>query len=113
MIVFSQGIKIKMFNKNKIQSESGQTIIEYILMSLLVSGIMIGVWRSNFFQDLLGPSGRVTNSLTSMMRFSYRHAITGKKKEVYSDSDYESPAHLSYKDQEGSRFFGPAEGYPR
>lgn len=113
-IVFSQGIKIEMFKtKKNILDNSGQTLVEYLLLTLLVVGIMSGVWKTGAIQELIGPRGAIITKLNQMMRFSYRHAMSGSVKESYSNSNYTSPLHRSYGANGSTRFFGPAQEYPR
>jgi hypothetical protein len=94
-------------NKN-----SGQTLVEYLLMMLLVVGVMSVIYKSQIFQENIGKNGSFNLSLVALMKYSYRHALPGKKVEQYPPN-YTSSKHDSYQiESNNTRFFGPAQGYP-
>ncbi len=94
--------------------ESGQTMVEYLLLSLVIVTIIYGVIKSDVFRNVVDIDGGVMEGLYRRMRYSYRHALPGNKK-MNPRTDYNSTKHDSYLNPQTnfSRFFAPNAGYPR
>ncbi len=93
--------------------ESGQTFIEYLLLTLVLVSVIFGIVRSDLFRDIVDYDGELMQGFYKRMRYSYRHALPGNKK-VPKVPTYTSPTHDSYFNEETgqSRFFAPNQGYP-
>lgn len=92
-------------------NQSGQTMVEYLMLIAVVVSITVGVLRSEFFVNLLGANGTLGTSYKLRMENSYRYAT--KVNEAVT-IDYNSINHPSYYDGSGStRFFSGLEPYEK
>lgn len=107
-IVFLVGIKIGMMN-NK---ESGQTLVEYLLLTLVIVTVLYNVFRSDVFRNMVDLDGDVMDGFIRQMRYSYRHALPGKERPVINYGSIDHDSYYDKKNQE-TRFFAPNAPYPR
>lgn len=96
-----------MIAKN-IRDAKGQSTVEYILLLGVVVVLVLGVIRSQGFQEVLGKEGTFFRAYKSILEFNYQHGFPGSRK---NPIDY-SGLHPSYSRPDGSRFFIPLEPYP-
>jgi hypothetical protein len=91
-------------------NESGQSMVEYIMLLGVVLILTFSVIQSKRFKDFFGDQSPVLNALRSRMMYSYRHGTFGDE----DNTDYNSAQHDTYKvpGENNSRFFSSLEVYP-
>ena len=97
----------------KINSEQGQTMVEYILLLAVAVGLVYTLMNSALFNRIFGNKGSFGAALKTNSEFTYRH---GSSLQAMPDIPREnrSPSqHPTYSDGTESRFFGPKRKYPR
>jgi hypothetical protein len=102
---------IKKFQSKQILNQSGQSLVEYIMLLAVVFFLVSSVFNSSLFQDFFGPQGTFSRTFKGEVEFSYRHALRGV--ENYRPPNYQTDQHPSYVGPGGSRFFGAKEKYPK
>lgn len=108
---FDQEIK-----KNIIKRDSGQSVVEYILLLAVIVTLCAVILNSDLFKRYLGPNSTIFVSLKKYMEYSYRHAQPPPLDNLtsYQDSSEYSSRHESYYnlEKDSSRFFMPSTKYP-
>lgn len=102
----------------EVKNQSGQTLVEYILLLAVAVSLVLTFYNSNAFKRLFGAQGQIGKSIKSQNEFSYRHAISvnGKTQTRSADVPRDNKSisnHPSYADPYGggTRFFGPQATY--
>jgi hypothetical protein len=95
---------------NLVENESGQSMVEYIMLLGVVLILTFSVIQSNRFKDFFGDQSPVLNALRDRMVYSYRHGTFGNE----DTTDYNTGDHDTYKvpGENSSRFFSSLEEYP-
>mgnify|MGYP001394408638 FL=1 len=96
--------------KEHILDQSGQTLVEYILLLAVVVSLTTFVFKSDYWQSYFGPDGRFDSVFRARIEYSYRHALGGN--DFYSQPNYGDRNHDSYYGNGNTRFFRPREAYP-
>ncbi len=91
-------------------NESGQSMVEYIMLLGVVMILTFSVIQSKRFKDFFGNQSPALNALRNRMIYSYRHGTFGSE----DNTDYTSTTHDTYKvpGENNSRFFSPLDTYP-
>lgn len=103
--------------RKHLQSENGQTLVEYILLLVVAVSLMMTFYRSETFRRLFGDQGEIGKKLKSQNEFAYRHAFysSGPSRTVVPDiprDNVDISLHPSYVEPGvGTRFFGPKDAY--
>lgn len=93
-------------------NQTGQATVEYILMLAVVMGFVFYVFNHPGVKDFLASDGALFGKLKNTIQYSYRHAMGGVVSERYP-ANYSEASHPSYVGGTETRFFGPAQEYPR
>lgn len=100
----------------EIKSQSGQTLVEYILLLVVAASLVLTLYRSETFRKIFGEQGLLGQQIKSQSEYSYRHAGPKRSPETTDVArDYTDGAtHPSYSDPDSgsTRFFGPKRAYP-
>ncbi len=106
-------IGMVMVNRKHTLKESGQTVVEYILLMTVVFTLIFTFVNSEFYQTMFGENGRLAQGLKSQTEFGYRHAfMRGRPSGVMPMTYNGASSHPSYSVGSGqSRFFGPKDPY--
>lgn len=93
-----------------VADESGQSMVEYIMLLGVVLILTFSVLQSQRFKDFFGSQSPVLQALRLRMMYSYRHGTFGED----DTTDYNTGAHDTYKvpAENNSRFFTSLEEYP-
>lgn len=95
------------------RSQSGQTMVEYILLLAVAISLVYTFYNSETFRRLFGEQGTIGQRIRIESEFSYRHAYMRKRPATDIDKNNRSSTeHHSYSDGTGSRFFGAKMQYP-
>lgn len=106
-------MEIKKFMNN----QSGQTLVEYILLLVVAVSLFMTFYRSETFRKLFGEQGEIGKKMKTQNEFAYRHAFygSGTARTVLDDiprDNKDISVHPSYAEPGvGTRFFGPKEPY--
>ncbi len=95
-----------------IKRESGQTVVEYILLLAVAISLVMTFYNSAAYNRLFGAQGSLGMSLKEESEFGYRHAfLLGRTPAMLPP--YVGPLHPSYYDDKNNstRFFGPRDPY--
>lgn len=94
-----------------IKDESGQSIVEYIMLLGVVLLLVLTVLKNDRFQDIMGPNSTIVNGMRDSMMYSYRHGRPGLSS---ADTSNYTSSHETYtrSDGNGSRFFSNNDPYP-
>lgn len=95
----------------KYSNQSGQTLLEYLLLTAVVISMFLILTRSQLVKNMIGEDGLFMDQIQKNIQFCYRHAFDGKKIEKIP-ADYINADHQSYHSGIDTRFFGPADPYP-
>jgi Flp pilus assembly pilin Flp len=98
----------------EIKTESGQTMVEYMLLLAVALSLVITFYNSDAFKKLFGERGELASMIKEESEFSYRHAyMRNRNGDLPRDSrdGAEHPSYYNSRDGE-SRFFGPKDTYP-
>lgn len=98
----------------KLLSQHGQTVVEYILLLSVSVALVMTFYRSAAFKKLFGENGEVGKLVKSQGEFSYRHAYSRNRPAAdIPQNNKDGASHPSYADinQGGTRFFGPRDAY--
>jgi hypothetical protein len=100
----------------EIEKESGQTIVEYILLLIVSVSLVMTFYKSATFKSLFGETGSVGMAFKEQTEWGYRHAYLMGARPSPTSAPYSSASsHPSYYNQAASksRFFGPYDPYPQ
>ncbi len=86
---------------------SGQSLVEYILLLSVMTTIIFSVINSRTFQNFFGEDSGFFSNIERYTEYSFRHAREGM-----NDPSSYNGNHDSYRGAE-SHFFSPAEQYPK
>ena len=101
----------------KFNNQSGQTVVEYILLFSVAVSLVLTFYKSDAYQKIFGERGMLGTKIKEQNEFAYRHALTasGKTRERpanISRTNRDITVHPSYTDLAGeTRFFGPLDKY--
>jgi len=59
-----------------LESELGQSTVEYILLMAVVMSLMTTFWNSRAFKDLFGEDSSFFNGIAEVIRINYQFAAT-------------------------------------
>lgn len=99
----------------ELNSEKGQTLVEYILLIVVALSLALTFYNSEIFKRLFGPQGELGKKIKHQNEFSYRHAYFPTDNDVDPPKDTrEGATHPSYYNMQSNetRFFGPKDKYP-
>lgn len=98
----------------EVNKQSGQTVVEYILLLAVSISLVLTFYRSDAFRRLFGSQGSVGAAIREENEWGYRHAYLLRRNIGTEPVQYSGPDHPSYYDSnEGeTRFFGPRAFYP-
>lgn len=99
----------------EVESQRGQTVVEYILLLAVSVSLVITFYKSATFKSLFGEQGAVGQVYKAESEWGYRHAFLAGPKTGATSTPYTSAnEHPSYyNSSEGkTRFFGPNDPYP-
>jgi hypothetical protein len=98
----------------KLNSEKGQTVVEYILLFSVAISLVLTFYKSTAFKRIFGEQGKLGTQVKAQGEFAYRHAYSRNKPASDIDRDnLDGAIHPSYADVDkgGTRFFGPKSSY--
>lgn len=97
-----------------VKNQSGQTMVEYILLLVVAISLVITFYNSEAYRRLFGEQGEIGKKIKQESEFSYRHAFIEGRPATDNLPSRDISNHPSYKDTEdgGTRFFGPIQAYP-
>lgn len=98
--------------RNKLHlNQTGQTVVEYILLLSVAMSLVVTFYKSDTFQKLFGQQGSVGKLYKLEGEWGYRHAfLKGRKPET--NVPYTSAEdHPSYYSGSDTHFFGPSDPY--
>ena len=99
-----------MVRNTKVLGQRGQTTIEYVLLLAVIIGLASMVFKSRLFQDIFGRDSNFVAALIVQMEYAYRH---GRMGEQDNNRNYQQHPTFYNRDEGKSRFFAPAEAYPK
>lgn len=88
---------------------SGQTMVEYILLLAVVAVLFGSVFRSKLFTAYFGEQGSFAKVYKNKLEYSYRHGLDGNITTTINPTDKN---HDTYFKNGDTRFFGPKVTYP-
>lgn len=93
------------------KNHSGQSVMEYLLLLLVVTSLVFTVLNSQAFLALMGPDSAFFERLKTQQEYSYRHTHLS---ELDDTSSYDG-IHHSYVNPatNTSRFFSTTKAYPQ
>lgn len=96
-----------------VKRQRGQTVVEYILLLSVVTGIVLAFYKSKLFKKYFGNAGYIGQTIKKRSEFAYRHAYMDVE-DPQAKNSRDGSTHPTYADPNGgSRFFGPQEPYPK
>lgn len=97
----------------EIKSQTGQTMVEYMLLLAVALSLVITFYNSAAFKRLFGNQGSLGKTIKDESEFAYRHAYMRNKTEDVSRENRNGSVHPSYTNPSGgSRFFSAKDPYP-
>ena len=92
------------------QNNSGQSVVEYILLLFVVMTLVFTLVNSQAFQGIMGEDSEFFERLAKQQEYAFRHTHLI---EINDDSSYTGPHH-SYLNPNSnkSRFFSGVTPYP-
>lgn len=96
-----------------LRDESGQSVVEYILLLAVVSSLAGVLFKTDFWQSYFGPDGKFDSIFRAKIEYSYRHSLGGNKFYGEAPPNYGSKNHDSYYSGQSTRFYRPNEAYPK
>lgn len=96
------------------KNQSGQTMVEYILLLVVAISLVITFYNSEAYRRLFGEQGEIGQRIKQESEFSYRHAYSDETPGADPGITRDISVHPSYRDGQdgGTRFFGPRVPYP-
>lgn len=88
-----------------LKDQSGQSMVEYILLLAVVISIVSVVFSSDTFRSYFGDGGKLAEAFRGKIEYTYTHGVNGK--EFFKVPNYDN--HDSYN----GRFFAAQEVYPK
>ncbi len=87
----------------------GQSTVEYILLLVVIASLVMVVFKSNAFNNMVGQG--MWGTLAGSMEYTARYGENGS--EDTFGANYNTPTHPLYYNQNisRSRFFSPVEVY--
>ena len=85
-LVWMENKKLSILN-----SSSGQSTVEYILVLLVVVSLGYTVFKSKAFEELFGENSSLFAALKVRIEYSYRHGLSGS-----TDNSNYTNSHDSY-----------------
>lgn len=99
-------------NRHPFLKESGQTVVEYILLLSVVFSLIFTFINSDFYKTMFGENGKLAQGMKSQTEFGYRHAYMRGRPTTPMPLIYNgASAHPSYNNGGKTRFFGPRDPY--
>ena len=98
-----------MVGNTKALNQRGQTTIEYVLLLAVIIGLASTVFRSRLFQEVFGADSDFIAALIVRMEYAYRHGRMGGE----DNRNYQQHPTFYNREEGKSRFFAPAEAYPK
>jgi hypothetical protein len=97
-----------------LKNQTGQSLVEYILLLAVVASLVVTFYNSQAFQRLFGPNGEFGRMVKEDAEFAYRHAFLRNRPANIPVGEREISGHPSYHNtaQGGTRFFSSKEPYP-
>lgn len=98
----------------RLNSQRGQTVVEYILLLSVAVSLVLTFYRSTAFQKLFGENGELGKIMKTQTEFSYRHGYMRNRPPGgdISRTNRDISIHPSYSNLQGeTRFFGPLSKY--
>lgn len=108
----------KSFSIRLLISQSGQSIVEYILLLAVLSSLGYTVFNNKRFKDFLKGKDGMFATMKTGMGYSYRYgleynsSIEAEEKASYEYADNKHDTYLNPTLNE-SRFFTGTEAYPK
>ena len=97
----------------EIKSQSGQTMVEYMLLLAVALSLVITFYNSEAFKRLFGNQGSLGKTIKDESEFAYRHAYMRNKTGDVPRENRNGSVHPSYTNPSGgSRFFSAKDPYP-
>lgn len=98
----------------KLEGESGQSAVEYILLLMVMVSLGMTVFKSDVFKNFMGPDSVYFETLRKRFEYTYRFGSPPIPGTDAGDSDGYSTRHDNYYNSNAgqTRFFTPAESYP-
>ena len=93
-----------------ILKQVGQSTVEYVLLLLVVVTLAYTVFNSRAFKGLLGEDSKFFEAVFKKIAYAYRH---GRADDEEDRLDLTRHNTFYNKQENRSRFFSPAETYPR
>lgn len=97
----------------RLLSQRGQTVVEYILLLAVSASLIVTFYRSSAFQRFFGSEGQFGKVHKLESEWGYRHALaTGRVPET-NEPKATASQHPSYFNSKvgASRFFGASSQY--
>jgi hypothetical protein len=102
---------VKLILKN-----SGQALVEYLLLLVVIVSVVIAFFKSQIFLNYFGANGTLADGFKKEIEYSYRHASRGRAAlgDPQNQILYSNGSHPSFWNaaKGTSHFFGPREPYP-
>ena len=95
-------------------SQSGQSVVEYILLVAVLISFVFLVFSSQRFKNLFGTDSEFSRSFANRLSCQYRFASSTMVNNCTNiNRNYQGRIHPSYFPTGGqTRFFGPRSPYP-
>ncbi len=97
-----------------LNSQKGQSAVEYVLLLAVVMSLFVSVFNSNRFQAFFGEDSDFFNAIARKMKQDYRYATNVSFADDVDPAPVANHPSFSQPDGSSSRFFGyaPGQDYP-
>ena len=97
-----------------LRNQSGQSVVEYILLVAVLMSFVFLVFSSDRFKNLFGSGSEFSRSFANRISCNYRFAANTNLRNCSNlNRNYQNKTHPTYFPTGGqTRFFGPADQYP-